>query len=80
MSERFFETPTTNVTHAAIKLGRHKLLVQMASGSRYPSLSLEDFNEMLVVAGLPVIVPEEINAKEVEVIKVEREADYDNAE
>ena len=80
MGERFFETPTTNVTHAAIKLGRHKLLVQMASGSRYPSLSLEDFNEMLVVAGLPVIVPEEINAKEVEVIKVEREADYDNAE
>ncbi len=66
------ETPETNVKLAALKLLRHKMLVKMAS-NKYPSLDAEDINEVLVVAGLPVIVPEEINFKEVNVIKVEKE-------
>lgn len=66
------ETPETNVRLAALKLLRHKMLVQMAS-NKYPSLNAEDINEVLVVAGLPVIVPDKINFKEVNVIKVEKE-------
>ena len=73
MSERFFETPTTNVTNAAIKLGRHKMLIQIAEGMNHPTLSLNDFNEMLVVAGLPVIVPSEVDVPELKVIKINKE-------
>lgn len=76
MSERFFETedkrnyetPENNVKMAALKAMRHMMLVQIGKGSTYPSLDLEDVNLILTVAGLPVIVPGEINKKEVEVI------------
>lgn len=68
-----YETPATNVTMAALKLLRHKMLVKIASGSKYPSLDMEDINESLIVAGLPVIVPEEVLAPQVEVINVEKE-------
>lgn len=78
MSDKFFETPENNTRQAAIRLGRHKLLVQIAKGVKYPSLELEDFNEMLIVAGLPVIMPDEIKAKEVDVIKVDKEVNHDN--
>lgn len=71
------ETPETNVKHAAINLMRHKMLVQIAEGVSTPELSIEDVNEILLVAGFPVITPNEIHAKEVEVIKVERRADHD---
>lgn len=64
------ETPESNVKLAALKLLRHKMLEQMAS-NKYPSLDAKDINEVLVVAGLPVIIPSEINKKEVEVIKTE---------
>lgn len=71
------EMPETNVKLAALKLLRHKMLAQMAS-SKYPSLDAEDINEVLVVAGLPVIVPEEINSKEVKVIEVEKTKEENN--
>lgn len=71
------EMPETNIKLAALKLLRHKMLAQMAS-SKYPSLDAEDINEVLVVAGLPVIVPEEINSKEVNVIKVEKTKEDSN--
>ena len=80
MSEMFYETPETNVKAAALKVMRHKMLVQIGRGSSYPSLDLEDVNEILIVAGLPVIVPAEIKAPEIDVIKVEKEAENDNAE
>ena len=73
MSDKFFETPETNIKAAALKCMRHKMLVQIGKGSAYPSLDLEDVNEILVVAGLPVIVPAEAKAKEVDVIKVDKE-------
>lgn len=71
------ETPETNVKHAALQLLRHKMLTQIAT-SNYPTLSPEDVNEVLLVAGLPVIVPNEINSKEVNVIKVEKETEESN--
>lgn len=74
------ETPENNVRHAAIKLMRHKMLAQIAEGISQPELSIEDVNEILLVAGFPVIMPDEIHAKDLKVIRVEREADYDNAE
>lgn len=80
MSERFFETPETNVKGAALNVMRHKMLVQIGKGLSYPSLDIDDVNEILIVAGLPVIVPDEIKAPELDVIKVEKEAEHDNAE
>lgn len=73
MSDRFFETPETNVKMAALKLLRHKMLVEMGKGRTFPSLEVEDVNEVLIVAGLPVITPDELKAPEVEVINVEKE-------
>lgn len=54
----------------AIDLLRHKALVGIGGGHTY-LLDIEDVNECLVVAGVPVIVPDELKAKEVEVIKTE---------
>lgn len=73
MSDRFFETPETNVKMAALKLLRHKMLVEMGKGRTFPSLEVEDVNEILIVAGLPVVTPDELKAPEVEVVKVEKE-------
>lgn len=73
MSERIFETPENNVKAAALKCMRHKMLVQIGKGSAYPSLDLEDVNEILVVAGLPVITPDEVNVPELKIIKTEKE-------
>lgn len=73
MSDRFFETPETNVKMAALKLLRHKMLVEMGKGRTFPSLEVEDVNEVLIVAGLPVVTPDELKAPEVEVINVEKE-------
>lgn len=77
MSERFFETedkrtyetPENNVKMAALNLLRHKMLIQVGKGSPFPMLELEDVNEILIVAGLPVIIPAEINKKQLEVVK-----------
>lgn len=51
----------------AMELLRHKALMQIAKGG--PCLLDEnDINEVLVVAGVPVVVPGEIHHKELEVI------------
>ena len=84
MSNRFFETPEhmetpeTNVKAAALRLMRLKMLVQMGKGSSYPSLDLDDVNEILTVAGFPLITPEELKAPELDIIKVEKEENHDN--
>lgn len=76
---RQYETPENNVNWAALKLLRHKMLIEMGKGRTYPTLDVDDVNEILVVAGLPVIVPDELKAPEVDVIKVEKEeSDYGN--
>lgn len=67
-----YETPETNVKSAALKLLRHKALVRVSKGSIF-LLEIEDVNEILTVAGLPLITPAEVNAPEVDVIKVEKE-------
>ena len=68
-----FETPETNVKAAALKLMRHKMLIEIGRGLSFPSLDLKDVNEILLVAGLPVIMPDETKAPEVDVIKVDKE-------
>lgn len=67
--EKQYETPETNVRMAALKLMRYKMLAQIAHGNDAPCLYYEDVNEVLLVAGLPVIVPAEINKKDLEVIE-----------
>ena len=68
-----YETPETNVKAAALKLMRHKMLIEIGRGLSFPSLDLKDVNEILLVAGLPVIMPDETKAPEVDVIKVDKE-------
>jgi hypothetical protein len=79
MSDRFFEegkknyeTPETNVKLAALKLLRHKTLVNLAGG-RMGALYIDDINDILVVAGLPVIVPNEVNIPELDIINTKKE-------
>lgn len=57
---------------AALNLLRHKMLVQVQQ-NKFPSLDILDVNEVLLVAGLPLIVPDEVNAKEVQVIKTSKD-------
>ena len=71
------ETPETNVKLAALNLMRHKALINLAQG-RSGGLYFEDVNEILVVAGLPVIIPDALNAQELKVIKVEKEESNGN--
>ncbi len=68
--EKQYETPETNVKMAALKLLRFKALSEMSKGGSLDEwvLSIKDVNEILCVAGMPVIMPEELNKKEVEVI------------
>ena len=80
MSDRFFEegkknyeTPENNVKLAALNAMRHMMLVQIGKGSTYPSLDLEDVNLILTVAGLPVIVPSEVDVPELKAIKINKE-------
>lgn len=59
----------------ALELARHKLLVKM--GKDHPvMLNDEDINEVFVVAGLPLLTPSELEAPEVQVIKMSKE-DYE---
>lgn len=77
MSDRFFEenkliyeTPENNVKMAALKLMRFKAMREMERDNKYSdyALTIDDVNEILTVAGLPVIVPGELEAKELKVI------------
>jgi hypothetical protein len=53
-----------------------KIAMKKAENSKYdydPLLYVEDINECFVVAGMPLIVPEATNEKDIDVIKVNRE-------
>lgn len=70
--EKQYETPECNIKLAALRLLRHKALVKLAQDRTY-LLDIEDVNEILTVANLPVIMPAEINTKEINVIKLDKE-------
>ena len=68
------ETPETNVKLAALNLMRFKMLkaIKEYEGHTYNTeakIKVEELNEVLLVAGLPVIVPGELEAKEIDVIE-----------
>lgn len=52
---------------AALELLRHKALIEIAEGGPC-YLNQDDINEVFIVAGLPVIVPGEVDKKELEVM------------
>lgn len=72
MEDNKYLTPANNIQHAALRLLRHKALVKLAQDRTY-LMDIEDVNEVLCVAQLPLIIPEELKAKEIDVIKVNRE-------
>lgn len=56
----------------ALELLRHKVMVDLGRG--YSGImNVMDINECLIVAGLPLIVPGELQAKEVTIIKTEED-------
>lgn len=68
------ETPETNVNMAALRLLRYKMLkaTKESEDSKYnttPMIYVEELNDILVVAGLPVVVPDEVEVRELEVTK-----------
>ena len=73
-------TPQETKEHRAIvgmELLRFLMLKELSEEDKYPSIKIEKLNEVLLVAGQPLVVPEEIHKKEIDVIKVEnKEEDY----
>jgi len=53
---------------AAIELLEHKVLIQMGEGKTTCLLDENDVNEVLIVAGAPIITPDSLKAKTLEVI------------
>ena len=53
---------------AAIELLTHKALMQMAEGKSTCTLNEIDVNEVLLVAGAPIVTPDSLKAKTLEVI------------
>lgn len=54
---------------ASLNLLRYKMLMQIAGGK--DTISYMDVNEVLLVGGMPIITPDEINAKELRIIRAE---------
>ena len=63
---------TNNRTQAALELARFKMKKQMAEG-RKPLLDNEDLNEILLVAGVPLLTPNELDEPDIDVIDIRRE-------
>lgn len=53
---------------AALELMQHKALKQMAATKSTCTLDEDDINEVLLVAGMPVLTPDSLKAKTLEVI------------
>ena len=63
------ETPETNVKLAALNLLRYKMVKEVGlTTCRMPALSVDELNDILIVAGLPVVTPKEVEAKEIDVL------------
>lgn len=62
-----------NRTQAALELARFKMKKQMAEGRRCPCLDDEDLNEIFLVAGVPLLTPNELDEPDIDVIDIRRE-------
>ena len=68
-------TPQETREHRAIvalELARHIALMKLAEKRTYV-MDFEEFNNIMVVAGMPFIIPEEVDTKEIDVIPVNQE-------
>lgn len=63
---------TNNRTQAALELARFKMKKQMTAG-RSPILDDEDLNEIFLVAGVPLLTPNELDEPDIDVIDIRRE-------
>lgn len=61
-----------NRTQAALELARFKMKKQMAEG-RKTLLDNEDLNEIFLVAGVPLLTPNELDVPDIDVIDIRRE-------
>lgn len=61
--------------NAALELLRYRMLkaIENNQTTYAPEIKVEELNDILLVGGLPVVVPEEVNAKELDVIQVKKE-------
>lgn len=57
---------------AALDLLAHKMIKRMKKNENY-GLDYEEVNEVFMVAGLPLLVPEQIQNKELKVIEINTE-------
>ena len=71
MSYTAQETKEQRAT-VALELARFIALERLAKDRNY-LIDLEDFNKIMVVAGMPLLTPEEVNAKEIDVIQFNQE-------
>ena len=55
-----------NRIYASLELLRFKLEKRIAKGRDY--IDIEELNDVLIVAGLPVLIPEDIQNPEIKVI------------
>lgn len=59
-------------SNIALELARFKARLQMAKG-RTPYLDENDLNELFIVAGLPVLTPNELEVPDIDVIQFKEE-------
>lgn len=59
-------------SRAALDLLAHKMIKKMKKNENY-GLDYEEINEILLVADLPLLVPEQIQNKELKVIEINTE-------
>lgn len=65
----------------ALELLRFKVLKELTESSNHQwVIRLKDVNEVFLVARMPLIVPDEMNAKEINVIKFDKESQDDNTD
>lgn len=57
----------------ALELARFKALKALDEGCSHTALTFEDVNEIFTVAGIELIVPKEVDAKEINVIDLNKE-------
>jgi hypothetical protein len=71
MSYTAQETKEQRAT-VALELARFIALERLAKDRNY-LIDLEDFNKIMVVAGMPLLTPGEVHAKEIDVIQFNQE-------
>ncbi len=59
---------------AAIELARYKMLKEIKRDNKYPTLTLNDVNEIMLVAGVPFVTENELDVVEINHEETEVEA------